>query len=82
MFAFTRAARARKRAARLAAIIDHLANHPDSGGYDICKGAGLSSGSLYPELARLEQDGRVTSRWADGPEPRRRLYRLAEEGNR
>jgi PadR family transcriptional regulator, regulatory protein PadR len=40
---------------------------------------GLLSGTIYPNLARLETDGWIVSRWAElepGRQHRRRLYRL------
>ena len=52
-------------------------------GYDLMKAAAVPSGTLYPLLARLEQDGLVTSGWAvpqiAGQRPRR-YYRLTSEG--
>jgi DNA-binding transcriptional ArsR family regulator len=38
---------------------------------------GLTIGRLHVALAALEGAGRVTSRWQNGPYPRRRLYRYA-----
>ncbi len=37
--------------------------------------SGLSSGQLYPVLFRMEREGKIASAWADGPYPRRRIYR-------
>lgn len=37
----------------------------------------LSPNRAWFALQALEGAGRVTSRWQDGPYPRRRLYRLA-----
>ena len=34
---------------------------------------------LYPVLARLEAEKRISSEWKAGPYPRRRLYRLASK---
>lgn len=52
-------------------------------GYDLMKIAGLSSGTLYPLLARLTDDGWLESRWEES-EPRgrppRQLYRLTATG--
>lgn len=52
-------------------------------GYDLMKAAGVKSGTLYPLLARLEQDGLVSSGWevpqTPGQRPRR-YYRLTGEG--
>ena len=54
-------------------------------GYDLMKAAGLPSGTLYPMLARLEDQKLVTSAWetpqAGGERPRR-YYRLTGEGIR
>ncbi|MFF3614839.1 PadR family transcriptional regulator [Streptomyces sp. NPDC002580] len=55
-------------------------------GLELCESAGLSSGTIYPILARLEQAGWVDSRWEDpsvheeGGRPRRRFYRMTEDG--
>jgi PadR family transcriptional regulator, regulatory protein PadR len=47
------------------------------------KAAGVKSGTLYPLLARLEEDGLVSSGWTvpqtAGQRPRR-YYRLTAEG--
>ena len=52
-------------------------------GYDLMKAAGLPSGTLYPMLARLEDQKLVTSAWetpqAEGERPRR-YYQLTGEG--
>jgi PadR family transcriptional regulator, regulatory protein PadR len=54
-------------------------------GYDLMKAAGLPSGTLYPMLARLEDQKLVTSAWetpqAEGERPRR-YYQLTGEGIR
>ena len=52
-------------------------------GYDLMKAAGLSSGTLYPLLARLADDGWLQSRWEESElpgKPRRQLYRLTAAG--
>ena len=52
-------------------------------GYDLMKSADLSSGTLYPLLARLTEDGWLESRWeeSDRPgKPPRQLYRLTATG--
>jgi PadR family transcriptional regulator, regulatory protein PadR len=56
-------------------------------GYDLMKAAKLPSGTLYPMLARLQQDGLVESEWEGqredaGGRPARRYYRLTAEGLR
>jgi PadR family transcriptional regulator len=55
-------------------------------GLELCEQTGLPSGTIYPIVARLEQVGWLESEWED-PEahvaagrPRRRYYRLTEEG--
>jgi PadR family transcriptional regulator PadR len=56
-------------------------------GLQICKAAGLPSGSIYPILARLEQAGWLVSEWetvdpVKAGRPRRRHYRLTGLGER
>jgi PadR family transcriptional regulator PadR len=54
-------------------------------GFEICKASGLASGTVYPILARMEEEGMLTSAWetidpiAEGRRPRR-YYRLTGEG--
>ena len=54
-------------------------------GYDLMKAARLPSGTLYPLLARLEQQKLVTSAWEtpqqEGQRPRK-YYQLTAEGIR
>lgn len=56
-------------------------------GLEIARAASISSGTLYPILARLEKAGWVESEWekidavAEGRPPRR-YYRLTGEGER
>lgn len=52
-------------------------------GYDLMREAGLSSGTLYPLLARLTDDGWLESRWEESEfagRPPRQLYRLTPPG--
>jgi PadR family transcriptional regulator, regulatory protein PadR len=52
-------------------------------GYDLMKVAALSSGTLYPLLARLTDDGWLESRWEESEfpgKPPRQLYRLTATG--
>lgn len=56
-------------------------------GYDLMKATRLPSGTLYPMLARLQQEGMVDSQWEDqrpgaGGRPPRKYYRLTAEGAR
>lgn len=65
-------------------IADPSAQHY---GYDLMKAAKLPSGTLYPMLARLQQDGLVDSEWEAqredaGGRPPRKYYRLTAEGLR
>ena len=52
-------------------------------GYELTKQIGLTSGTLYPLLIRLSDDGLLESRW-DEPErpgkPPRHAYRLTPHG--
>lgn len=65
--------RRREEAAVLAAIA--MLRPSWAGGSPIALLARLSVARVYVVLARLEKSGRVTSGWADGPHPRRRVYR-------
>jgi DNA-binding PadR family transcriptional regulator len=52
-------------------------------GYDLMKVADLSSGTLYPLLARLSDEGWLESRWEESAhpgKPPRQLYRLTTTG--
>jgi PadR family transcriptional regulator, regulatory protein PadR len=52
-------------------------------GYDLMKVAELPSGTLYPLLARLAEDGWLESRWEESElpgRPPRQLYRLTATG--
>ena len=56
-------------------------------GYDLMKAARLPSGTLYPMLARLEEQGLVTSEWEPQREysagrPPRKYYQLTGDGIR
>jgi DNA-binding PadR family transcriptional regulator len=56
-------------------------------GYDLMKTARLTSGTLYPMLARLQQQGLLESAWEPQPHdaegrPPRKYYRLTGEGIR
>jgi PadR family transcriptional regulator, regulatory protein PadR len=56
-------------------------------GYDLMKAARLSSGTLYPMLARLHDQGLVTAAWETqagtaGGRPPRKYYQLTGEGIR
>ena len=56
-------------------------------GYDLMKAARLSSGTLYPMLARLHDQGLVTAAWETQAgdvcgRPPRKYYQLTAEGVR
>ncbi|GAA1773072.1 PadR family transcriptional regulator [Nonomuraea bangladeshensis] len=65
-------------------VLEALANaEEDQHGFGLAKQIGRPTGSIYPALSRLEEAGWLESYWAEpAPEgrPRRRLYRLTEEG--
>ena len=53
-------------------------------GYDLSKVTGLKSGTLYPILARLHDEGWLENRWEQSREqgrPPRHLYRLTAAGS-
>lgn len=52
-------------------------------GYDLSKATGLKSGSLYPTLLRLADQGYLESRWCEPDKPGRpprHAYRLTAKG--
>ena len=52
-------------------------------GYDLAKATGLKSGTLYPLLMRLSEQGLLESRWQDAERPGlppRHFYRLSAAG--
>jgi hypothetical protein len=80
-FAAAHASLYRRRMRRLEAILAVLATMPGGANTSVIADAvGCSVPSLYPDLARLEQDGRVASDWVDGPFPRRRRYWVTMKG--
>jgi PadR family transcriptional regulator, regulatory protein PadR len=70
---------------RTLAVFGLLAGDPGQWwyGYDIARRTGLSSGTLYPLLARLSDRSYLETRWEPDPplgRPRRHLYRLTADG--
>ncbi|HTX76877.1 MAG TPA: MarR family transcriptional regulator [Terracidiphilus sp.] len=70
-------------------IIGQLLSEPSKNlsGADIAKATGISSGTLYPVLFRLEKAGWLESEWesvnpSEVGRPRRRLYHLTATGTR
>ncbi|MEE9328670.1 MAG: helix-turn-helix transcriptional regulator [Parvularculaceae bacterium] len=52
-------------------------------GYELSKLTGLKSGTLYPILMRLDDQGYLASEWRDPDlpgKPARHVYRLTSEG--
>lgn len=80
------------------AILGVLAERGPSTGLDLCLILHRPSGAIYPDLAALEDQGRIVGEWEKpnfstpffapalrderGPRPRRRLYRLATDDER
>lgn len=54
-------------------------------GYDLSRATGLKSGTLYPILQRLHEQGFLKAEWESAPpggRPPRHLYTLTDEGVR
>jgi PadR family transcriptional regulator PadR len=52
-------------------------------GYDLSRETGLKSGTLYPALMRLEEQGLLETRWEEPAQrgrPPRHMYRLNRAG--
>src|ERR1700688_4763076 len=73
--------RSRQTQTLLAALLDRSQTWRH--GYDLSQETGIKSGTLYPLLMRLSEQGLLESRW-DGPErtglPPRHVYRLTNSG--
>jgi DNA-binding PadR family transcriptional regulator len=69
-----------------ALVLDALARGARHG-FDILDATGLPSGTVYPILRRLEQEGFASSRWEEAriareeQRPPRRYYRLTSAGD-
>ena len=68
-------------------LLDHLAREPGAWqhGYALMKATGLASGTLYPLLMRLSDEGLVDSRWQESEirgRPPRHAYRITVAGLR
>lgn len=79
----------RKRApspiARNLLVILAEADREWSHGYDLCRLAGVKSGTLYPLLIRLEAQGYLEAEWKEPTapgRPQRHAYRLTAAGHR
>ena len=65
----------------LAALVDRARQW--SHGYDLSKETGLKSGTLYPLLMRLADQGLLEADWRESPQPGRpprHVYRLTASG--
>jgi DNA-binding PadR family transcriptional regulator len=76
-----------RRALSLGAVsILHAVASGSRFGFDIMEATGLTSGTVYPTLDRLEHEGLLTSRWEDEStahaegRPARRYFRLTAAG--
>lgn len=68
-------------------VFDVLLEEPETWcyGYALSRRTGLASGTLYPILIRLAEQGWLSTRWAESERPGRpprHLYRLTAEGAR
>jgi PadR family transcriptional regulator PadR len=75
----------RKCSRQTIALLAALLKQPRSwqNGYALSKETGLKSGTLYPILMRLGDQGLLTSRWKDAEQlgrPPRHVYRLTTTG--
>jgi PadR family transcriptional regulator, regulatory protein PadR len=77
--------RVRKPSAQMAKLLHALFARPGEWrhGYDLLKETGLSSGTLYPLLMRMTDQGQVEAEWqppARPGRPARHAYRLTASG--
>ena len=75
----------RKCSRQTLAVLGELMEQPRTWqhGYELSKGTGLKSGTLYPILIRLSDQGLLDSRWKDAERPGRpprHVYRLTASG--
>jgi DNA-binding PadR family transcriptional regulator len=66
-------------------LLDALLSQPGAWryGYDLSKETGLKSGTLYPQLMRLEASCWLEATWEEAPQPgkpARHMYRLTTLG--
>src|SRR5579862_824521 len=78
-------ARSRKSSRQTLALLSVLLEQPRTWqhGYELSKATGLKSGTLYPILIRLSDEGFLDSRWKDAERPGRpprHVYRLTATG--
>lgn len=69
-----------------AAMVLHALARGHQYGFDVIAETGLTSGSVYPTLDRLERDGLARSNWEDAKvahaekRPPRRYFEITDEG--
>lgn len=78
-------ARPANRSPQTIAVLTVLAESPEEWryGYDLSRVTGLKSGTLYPLLIRLSEQGLLDSKWQSptGPgRPARHVYRIKAAG--
>jgi PadR family transcriptional regulator PadR len=77
--------RSRRSSSQTLALLAALLEQPEQWqyGYELSKGTRLKSGTLYPILMRLSDQGFLHSRWKDADRPGRpprHVYRLSAAG--
>ena len=77
--------RNRRPSKQMLSVLDSLSIRPDDWrhGYDIIKETGLLSGTLYPLLMRMTDQGLVEAEWREPAQPgrpARHAYRLTAQG--
>jgi PadR family transcriptional regulator, regulatory protein PadR len=77
--------RNRRPSKQMLKLLDALSVRPDEWrhGYDIMKETGLFSGTLYPLLMRMTDQGLVEAEWREPAQPgrpARHAYRLTAQG--
>lgn len=79
MIKYLMARRRTRREARQAVVLGQLLLHGEQTVNAIQRRTlGMSLVQVFNALQELETQGRVASRWAIGPYPRRRVYRIAD----
>ena len=78
-------ARNRRPSKQMLALLEALSMHAPNWchGYDLMKQAGLLSGTLYPLLMRMTDQGLVEAEWREPARPgrpARHVYRLTADG--
>ena len=64
------------------ALVLEALSHGYHYGFDIMEATGLPSGTVYPLLRRLEDQGLLTSEWNTEESRPRKFYRTSPDGDR